>query len=128
MNQPQQSTPSAYTSLCSSVLFPLQEQRFVAPDLLAIEVASVSRRMVLRGVCSAARAEQALTSFRNLPKTLYPTESVLRSAWDLRDNVSVADALYLVVAGALDATLVTTDERLARAARARAMHVASPDG
>ena len=35
--------------------------------------------------------------------------------WALRDNVIASDAVYVALASSLDAPLVTTDQRLARA-------------
>lgn len=64
--------------------------------------------------------------FQRLPKRLYPSQGALPRPGRTGDDLTVADALYLVVAGALGATLVTTDERLAGAARARSIPVASP--
>lgn len=43
------------------------------------------------------------------------TGSLLRAAWDLRDNVSARDALYVAAARAVQGELLTTDQRLARA-------------
>lgn len=43
------------------------------------------------------------------------TRGLLVAAWRLRENVSARDALYVVAAQELDAELVTTDQRLARA-------------
>jgi predicted nucleic acid-binding protein len=40
---------------------------------------------------------------------------LLERAWELRDTVRSWDALYVALAEALDATLLTLDERLARA-------------
>jgi predicted nucleic acid-binding protein len=40
--------------------------------------------------------------------------------WQLRDNVQAADACFVALAEALDATLVTTDLRLAAAPGVRA--------
>lgn len=40
---------------------------------------------------------------------------MLREAWSLRENVTARDALYVTLARGLDAGLVTTDRRLARA-------------
>ena len=36
-------------------------------------------------------------------------------AWELRDNVTVYDAVYVALAELLDAPLVTADSRLAKA-------------
>lgn len=41
--------------------------------------------------------------------------TLLVAAWALRDNIAARDALYVAAALALDASLVTTDDRLARA-------------
>ena len=106
--------------------FPEREQSFVAPDILMLEVAAATSRAVNRGLCSADRGQATIDVLLGLPMQLYPTSSALRSAWAMRDNVTVADALYLAIAGALDATLVTTDEHLARAARDRHVAVVSP--
>jgi predicted nucleic acid-binding protein len=43
------------------------------------------------------------------------TTELLEAAWSLRDYVAARDALYVAAAQALDAELVTTDDRLARA-------------
>lgn len=40
---------------------------------------------------------------------------LLAAAWRMRDNVAARDALYVAVARGLGGTLLTTDERLARA-------------
>jgi predicted nucleic acid-binding protein len=45
------------------------------------------------------------------------TSELLAAAWKLRDNVAARDALYVAAARALRAQLLTTDRRLARAAR-----------
>ncbi len=41
-------------------------------------------------------------------------------AWELRDNLTFHDALYVALAEATSMTLLTADERLARAPGARA--------
>ena len=43
------------------------------------------------------------------------TQSLLREAWALRDNVAARDALYVAAARAVRGKLLTTDDRLARA-------------
>ena len=42
------------------------------------------------------------------------TAELLAAAWDLRDNITARDALYVAAAHGMDAKLVTTDQRLAR--------------
>jgi predicted nucleic acid-binding protein len=48
-----------------------------------------------------------------------PPEWLLAAIWARRHNVSPYDAGYLVLAEMHDASLVTLDERLARAAKPR---------
>ena len=43
------------------------------------------------------------------------TGSLLQAAWDLRDNISARDALYVAAARSIRGQLLTTDERRARA-------------
>jgi predicted nucleic acid-binding protein len=53
----------------------------------------------------------------------------LRRAWELRANVRGWDAMYVALAEALQAVLITTDKRLARATRLRcSIEVPSDDG
>lgn len=53
----------------------------------------------------------ATLQLERLPITL----PLLTTAWTLRHNVTARDALYVAAAQALHGTLVTTDQRLARA-------------
>lgn len=39
---------------------------------------------------------------------------LIEEAWELRENVTIADAVYVTLARHLGAALVTLDERLAR--------------
>lgn len=96
--------------------FPRRSPEFAAPDLIGFELMTALRRKVASGACDPAAADRVLGTFRSLPKRLYPVESVMVAAWALRDSVSIADALYVTIAGALGAPLVTTDGGLARAA------------
>jgi len=60
----------------------------------------------------------------DLPIHVYPSRPLLDRAWALRDNVTVYDALYIALAEALEAVLVTADRALARAAAAARSPVA----
>ncbi len=84
-----------------------------APHLLDAEVGQVLRRFVFRGIVDANRASQALQAFVLLNVTRYPHTWLLSRAWGLRDNCTVYDALYLTLAEALGAPLLTCDRRLA---------------
>jgi predicted nucleic acid-binding protein len=85
-----------------------------APHLLDAEVASVFRGRVLRGQMSAAAAMTALAEFLALRIDRYPHALLLPRAFELRDNATVYDALYLALAEALGAPLLTGDKALAR--------------
>jgi predicted nucleic acid-binding protein len=44
-----------------------------------------------------------------------PTPSTMNRAWELRENLTAYDALYVALAEELDCELVTADARIARA-------------
>lgn len=80
-----------------------------APHLLDVEVAQVLRRLVRAGEVAAARAAGALTDLAELDLHRHPHVHLLRRVWALRRNVTAYDAVYLGLAEALDAPLVTCD-------------------
>lgn len=86
-----------------------------APELLDIEVAALFRKAVLGNRLSAARAREALAFLRDLPLTRVSHRDLALPAFALRDNLTVYDAAYVVVARAAGATLLTADGPLARA-------------
>ena len=91
-----------------------------APHLLDTEVLHVLRRMEQRGNLTADRASGALQLFGALTIDRYPHHPLSDRVWQLRPGLSAYDATYVALAEALDATLVTTDQRLAGAAGVRA--------
>jgi predicted nucleic acid-binding protein len=91
-----------------------------APHLLDTEVAQVFRRFVRRRELGVERAERALDRLEQLPMTRYAHTPFLRRAFELRDNLTLYDALYLVLAEVLEAPLLTRDRALADAAGHRA--------
>lgn len=100
---------------------------WLAPDILMFEVFAVIRRHVLRGVVSEARARRALDRLRAIPLELMPTAALLDAAWSLRENFSAGDSLYAALALAATEPLLTTDERLARAAGQTGIEVKLPE-
>jgi predicted nucleic acid-binding protein len=90
---------------------------WLAPDVLLFEVFAVIRRHVLRRVLAESAAATALRRLRRLPIELVPTTGVIGAAWLLRDRFAAADSLYAAVALGSSDRLLTTDLRLARAAR-----------
>ena len=95
----------------------VQERGFAAPELLPFEVLAVLRRDERRGTLTAARAAAALQDLDDMPVTLFSTRPLLWRAWELRNNFSAGDAMYVVLAEALAEPLLTGDRALARAAQ-----------
>jgi len=85
-----------------------------APHLLDVEVASAMRRYVAAREVGEAKAAAAIDDLLALPIERHPHALLLRRAWELRRSISSYDAMYVALAEALDAPLVTRDARLAR--------------
>jgi predicted nucleic acid-binding protein len=86
-----------------------------APTVLDYEVLSSLRGLTRGRLLSAARAEDLLTDFEELPVRRWPfADALRRRVFQLRDNISAYDAAYVALAEALDCSLVTRDARLAR--------------
>lgn len=92
------------------------EQELFAPELLALEVLSVLRRLVLNDALSADRAELALQDLNDLQIRWIPMFELMDRAWQLRESVSAYDAMFLVAADAVGGRVITCDARLSRAA------------
>jgi predicted nucleic acid-binding protein len=87
--------------------------QLAAPHLLDAEVAQVLRRYVMRGELSANEALSVLADLGDLPIVRYPHGPFLERAFELRDNATIYDALYLALAESLGAPLLTSDKALA---------------
>jgi predicted nucleic acid-binding protein len=87
-----------------------------APHLLDVEVAQVIRRYAATGELGQERGRAALADLTDFPLRRYPHGFLLPRVWELRDNLTAYDAVYVALAEALDATLLTRDQRLAAAA------------
>lgn len=86
-----------------------------APSLLDYEVASALRGHAIGGKLDDTKLEDATEDFTALGIERYPLSVMLRDVLDLRNNFTVCDAAYAVLARALDVPLVTADEKLAEA-------------
>jgi predicted nucleic acid-binding protein len=60
-------------------------------------------------------AAQAVDDLAGWPGERFGHRRLIARAWELRSTVRGWDAMYVALAEALDATLVTTDRRLASA-------------
>jgi predicted nucleic acid-binding protein len=87
----------------------------VAPELVDVEVLSGLRRAVRDETATEDDARAAIEDFLSTPLERLPHRPFLRHAWELRDNLTVGDAVYVAVARALDGRLITADRRLAAA-------------
>lgn len=91
-----------------------------APHLLDVEVVQVLRRYARSGALDPARGMEALEDLADLPLTRYPHDLFLPRIWELRHNVTAYDAVYVALAEALEAPLLTRDRALASAGGHRA--------
>jgi predicted nucleic acid-binding protein len=87
-----------------------------APHLIDVEVAQVIRRYAAKGEIDDERARVALGDLGDLRLQRYPHDLLLPRVWALRNTMTAYDAVYVALAEALDAVLLTRDRRLAGAA------------
>ena len=88
-------------------------QTLHAPHLLDVEAAQVIRRYAANGEIDAERGRLALDDLADFPLRRYPHDFLLPRIWSLRNNLTAYDAVYVALAEALDAPLLTRDRRLA---------------
>jgi predicted nucleic acid-binding protein len=88
---------------------------FHAPHLLDVEVVQALRRLTRVGEVPARRAEEAIEDLVLFDLQRHPHVDLASRAWPLRDNVTAYDAMYLALAEALDAPVVTCDRPLGAA-------------
>ena len=84
-----------------------------APHLLDVEVSSALRRLERTGRLSPGRSLATLAFLEHADIKRHPHRPLLREIWSLRGQLSAYDAVYVALAAALDAPLVTTDRKLA---------------
>ncbi len=92
-----------------------QPTTFWVPEHYFAEVAGVLRRSDINGRYPTARVQAAFDRLLTAPTTSVAVKPLLSEAWTMRHNLTVADALYVVVAIHAGAALATADMRLARA-------------
>jgi predicted nucleic acid-binding protein len=86
-----------------------------APHLLDVEVAQALRRLVAAGELDTETAALVLDHLVSLDIERHSHEWLLGRVWNLRENLTAYDAVYVALAEALDTTLLTCDARLRRA-------------
>jgi len=101
----------------SNLLALLADEELHAPALLDLEVASALRGHVLGGKLDPVRLEEAVEDFVAFRIERHPMTDLLGHMLDLRDNFTVYDAAYLVLAQALEVPVVSADAKLREASR-----------
>ncbi|HET8537516.1 MAG TPA: type II toxin-antitoxin system VapC family toxin [Solirubrobacteraceae bacterium] len=91
-----------------------------APHVIDAEVGHAIRGHAASGRLSASEGLIALEGMAALPLERAGHLPFLSRAWELRQNLSFYDALYVALAEELEMPLVTFDRRLARAPGVRA--------
>jgi predicted nucleic acid-binding protein len=91
------------------------EDELHAPHLLDVEVVQGLRRLVRTGEVASGRADEAIADLVDLDLHRHAHVDLLARAWKLRDNVSAYDAMYVALAEAIEATIITCDGPLAKA-------------
>ena len=92
------------------------------PHLVDVEACSALRRLAREKIIEESDAEAAIADLLALDLQRHSHEGLLERAWALRGNLTLYDAMYVAWAEALDATLVTCDARLSRAAGIKPRH------
>lgn len=85
----------------------------VAPHRVDAEVVQAFRNLVLADEISLTDAKAAIVDLRAFRAARLPHGPFLARAFAFRRNVTVYDGLYLALAEALDAPLLTRDRALA---------------
>lgn len=91
-----------------------------APHLLDVEVAQGLRRLARAGEVASGRAVEAIADLADLDLHRHPHLDFVPRAWALRDNLSACDAMYVALAEAIEASVITCDRPLATAPGHRA--------
>lgn len=85
-----------------------------APELIEPEVLNALRRLLRSGHIDSAQADRAVLDLEDVRLVRYPHSPLRARVWELRDNLSAYDAVYLALAEMLDdSVLLTGDSGLA---------------
>jgi len=93
----------------------MQDADHAAPSVIDVEVLSVIRRDHRLGLLDATAASQAVEDLRDWPGERFGHRPLLDRVWELRGSLRAWDAFYVALAEVMNATLITSDSRLARA-------------
>lgn len=90
-----------------------------APSTMHVEVIGGLRKQLAMGNISAERASVAIRALKLLDIEILDIEPLIDRIWQLRNNLSPADASYVALAEKLGVPLVTFDARMAAASGTR---------
>lgn len=93
----------------------LDQAELAAPTILDLEVLSITRRLVMTEQIGTESGDALLRRLESWDIERIPIWQLTTGALQMRDNFSAADALYVLVARAFNAQLVTCDRKLAQA-------------
>lgn len=95
-------------------------RRLVAPDLIRAEVGNILWKLHARRLLSADEASEIIGHFLSVPLEIYDSTSLLANALEIAmaTGRTVYDSLYLALAVALDAKVITADQRWVDALKA----------
>lgn len=91
------------------------EDELHAPHLVDVELVQGLRRLVRTGEVSPVRADEAIADLTDLDLHRHAHVDLLGRAWRLRDNITAYDAMYVALAEAIQAPIVTCDRPLSKA-------------
>ena len=94
-----------------------REPALAAPDVVVFETLAVMRRIAKRGDVDPDRATAAIEDLLDFRIDVFSSMPLRNRAWELRENIAAADALFVALAEQLGEPLATKDRSLARAAR-----------
>lgn len=94
-------------------------QRLVAPHLIDVEVAHALRGLVVGAKLGVDDGHRLLEAWAQLKVDRLPMTGLLGRVWELRDNLTAYDAVFVAAAERHGLPLVTADRRLATAAGPR---------
>lgn len=84
-----------------------------APHLIDLELLHAARRLVRIGELSHDRGRELWTDGQRMIARRYPHEGFGDRIWELRENITAYDAVYVALAELVDCPLITTDAPLA---------------
>jgi predicted nucleic acid-binding protein len=89
--------------------------RLIAPHVIDAEVAHALRGLVIGKHLTSGEGGDVLRAWSRLALDRLPMAPLLPRVWELRDNLTAYDALFVAAAEAHGVPLVTGDRRLAAA-------------